>query len=47
MHKRVWFVVRKGYIVGKFRTLEEAESFLQEKGWKEDRDDASIVRYDR
>lgn len=47
MHKPVWFVIRKGYIVKKFKTLEDAESFLRSKNWSEDRDDASIVRYDR
>lgn len=47
MSKKVWYVIRKGYIVRRFETLERAESFLQEKGWSEDRDDASIVRYDR
>lgn len=47
MRKNIWFVVRKGYIVGRFENLERAESFLKEKGWSEDRDDASIIRYDR
>jgi hypothetical protein len=47
MHKRKWFVIRNGYIVGRFENLERAESFLREKGWSEDRDDVSIIRYDR
>ena len=47
MHKRKWFVIRHGYIVRSFETLERAESFLREKGWSEDRDEASIIRYDR
>jgi hypothetical protein len=47
MLKQKWFVVRNNYIVKSFENLERAESFLKEKGWSEDRDDVSIIRYDR
>ena len=47
MTKRIWFVVRLGYIVGKFDSLEKAESYMASKGWREYRDDASIVCYER
>lgn len=47
MLKKQWFVVRLGYIVGKFDSLEKAESYMASKGWREYRDDVSIVCYDR
>jgi hypothetical protein len=47
MTKKRWYVIRNNYIVKRFDSLERAESFLREKGWSEDRDDVSIVRYDR
>ena len=47
MRKNKWFVIRNGYIVGRFENLERAESFLKEKGWSEDRDDVAIIRLDR
>jgi hypothetical protein len=47
MLKRQWFVVRNNYIVKRFETLARAESFVREKGWSEDREDVSIVCYDR
>jgi hypothetical protein len=47
MRSYIWYVVRHGYIVGEFKSIEEAETFMSRKGWREYRDDASIVCHQR